>query len=107
MYKIISTLEEIADEYRKLAIFYKPSKLSSELVGIFEKINKLLEKFFEVFYNFSSKKLIDFAVFSEEVLSEMKQFKRTSLNETRTFATLFTILHMIKSLNEENLVLSL
>jgi len=107
LYKIISTLEEIADEYRKLAIFYKPSKLSSELVGIFEKVNKLLEKFFEVFYKFSSKKLIDFAVFSEEVLSEMKQFKRTSLNETRTFATLFTILHMIKSLNEENLVLSL
>jgi len=107
LYKIISTLEEIADEYRKLAIFYTPAKLSSELVGIFEKVNKLLEMFFEVFYKFSSKKLIDLYVYAEELLAEMKHFKRSSLTETRTFATLFTLLHMIKSLSEENLVLSL
>ena len=105
--KRIYVVKEIADEYRKLAIFYKPSKLSSELVEIFEKINNLLEKFFEVFYKFSSKKLIDFYAYAEEILKDMKQFKRSSLTETRTFATLFTILHMIKSLSEENLVLSL
>lgn len=111
LYKIISTLEEIADEYRKLAIFYKPAKLSDDLVGIFEKVNKLLEMFFEVFYKFKSKngskKLIEFYSYAEELLAEMKHFKRSGLTETRTFATLFTIFHLIKSLSEENLVLSL
>jgi len=107
LYKIISTLEEIGDEYRKLAIFYKPGKLSDELVNFFERINILLKDYYEMFYNFNSKRLKEFYESTDVLLKDLKKFKKTSLTETRTFSTLFTIFHMIKGLTEENLLINI
>ena len=107
LYKIISVLEEIADEYRKLAVFHTSGKLSPSLVDIFKRINNLLRFYYETFYDFDNKKFRRFYADAGVLLKDMKEFKKGNIMETRTFATLFTILHLIKSLSEENLVMKL
>jgi phosphate uptake regulator len=107
LYKIISTLEEIGDEYRKLAVFYKSGKLRPELIEMFERVNSFLKEYYELFHNFNRARLKKFYSEMEVLLNDMKGFKKGSLTETRTFSTLFTIFHMIKSLAEENLVINL
>ena len=42
-----------------------------------------------------------------DLLKELKKFKGQTKNETNAYVTLFTILHLIKSLNEENLIINI
>ena len=107
LYKIISILEEIGDQYRAIAIFSKPIKLSDELMNLFTLVNKMLREFYDLFYNFDKKRLREFYEKAEVILNEFKKFKRSNSTETEIYATLFSVLHMVKSLSEENLVISL
>ncbi|MFH1840084.1 MAG: AbrB/MazE/SpoVT family DNA-binding domain-containing protein [Nanoarchaeota archaeon] len=107
MYRIICTLEEIGDEYRKLAMFHKPGKLSDELIEFFKRINGLLKDYYEMFYNFNNGRLKKFYGDAETLFKDMKKYKKDSLTGIRTFTTLFTIFHMVKSLTEESLVINI
>ena len=106
-YNIISTLEEIGDEYRKLAVFFPPANINNELLDIFRKVNDLLKLYYEIFYGFDSEKLKEFYEKADILLADFNKFRGKTNGETNAYVTLFTILHMIKSLNEENLVIKI
>ena len=107
IYNIISTLEEIADEYRKLATFFPPTNVNNDLLDIFRKVNELLRIYFDIFYKFDNNKLAEFYAKADIVLGDLRKFKGKTNGETNAYVTLFTILHLIKSINEENLVINI
>lgn len=44
---------------------------------------------------------------ADVVLMDLRKFRGKTNGETNAYVTLFTILHLIKSLNEENLVINI
>ena len=66
IYYILEELENIADQYKYLCNYLynlneKKIKINSEVIAIFESTNNLLKNFYEVFYKFDEKKLVEIA----------------------------------------------
>ncbi len=106
LYMIMSNLEEIADEYRKIVLFYPPKEINKDLLDIFKKVNDLLKLYYAIFYDLSKEKLLEFYNKADILLNDFRKFKRKDIEETKAYITLFTILHMLKSLAEEKLVIN-
>jgi len=107
LYKIVSTLEEISDEYRKLATFFPPKDVNNELLLIFRKTNDLLKMYYDMFYSKNNINIREFHKKANYLLKDFRKFKGQTTKETNAYVTLFTILHLIKSLAEENLVINI
>jgi hypothetical protein len=63
-------LEKIADEYKYICEYLaKKNKISPETADVFEKVNGLLRKYYELFYSFKIEKL-------SELSEEFKSVKQ-------------------------------
>lgn len=106
-YKIISVIEEIGDEYRRLAVLYDGNVVSDEILMAFKSINNLLESYQYLLFDFENKKLKDFYTESNRIKKLLTSVKIKNVNETRILSSLSTIFHLTKSLSEESLLISL
>jgi len=109
-YKIISILEEVGDEYRRIANVNLRinDKISKEIIDYFDELNLLLKNYFEIFSKYDKAKLIKFYENADNLLSKLKKsYSKRKGNEIHILSCLDTILHLIKSLIEENFILSL
>jgi phosphate uptake regulator len=70
LYVIMWNLEKIADEYKYICEYLaKKNKISPETADVFEKVNGLLRKYYELFYSFKIEKL-------SELSEEFKSVKQ-------------------------------
>ncbi len=104
LYNIITTLEEIGDEYRNCAIL---EKFSSETLNLFDSVNSLLEDYHELYLNFGREKLVNFYKKTEKMLDNLEKIKKQNPNDAQLINYLRTVIYLIKSLVEETMVLRL
>ena len=72
MYCIAWQLEKIADDYKYLCQYLSESKikLSKELIEIYEKVNQMMEVFYDMFYKFDEEKLHKFTSLRNQIKKE-------------------------------------
>ncbi len=104
LYNIITSLEEIGDEYRNCAIL---EKFSSETLNLFDSVNTLLEDYHELYLKFDREKLVSFYRKTEKILDNMEKIKKQNPNDAQLLNYLRTIIYLMKSLVEETMVLRL
>ena len=109
LYKIFSLLEEIGDEYNKIALIYRknPVILNKKILDCFNDLNLLIKEYHELFYNFNNEKLIKIHLDAELLKEKLINLKDKENASGEIISGLKTILHLIKSSIEENMVLSL
>ena len=110
MYKIISVLEEIGDEYRKLSMICMKHniKINKNTLEVFKKVNNLLELYRDIFYSFDKHKIKKFYDSSNLITNNLKnKFKNKTMQEIIVLSSLDSILHLTKSLAEETLQINL
>ena len=81
--------------------------MNNDLLLIFRKTNDLLKMYYDMFYSKNNINIREFHKKANYLLKDFRKFKGMSTNETNAYVTLFTILHLIKSLAEENLVINI
>ena len=109
-YKIISILEEVGDEYRRIANvnLRVNTIINKDVLKYFNEVNLLLNDYFEIFNKYDKEKIINFYDKAELLLKRLKSnYSKRKGNEIQILSGLDTILHLIKSLIEENFILSL
>jgi len=108
MYKFVSLLEEIGDEYRRMALVFSrnTTNLDNETLELFNEVNLLLNECYDLFYGYSKEKLIIFHDKANEILHRLKKSYKAKKNG-QILSSLDTILHLIKNLCEESLVVSI
>lgn len=72
VYTIIWLLESIADEYRDICKFFikeenSDTKISKEVIDIFNITNELIKKLYDAFYNFSYKEILEIANIRKDI----------------------------------------
>ena len=110
VYKIISLLEEIGDEYRRLSSVYGRlgDKASRRVLECFEGVNKLLADYYEMYCDFSRDKVKKFYEDAQETQRKLKDsYEGGNSSDVQILSSLDTILHLIKNLSEENMVVKL
>ncbi|MAG52548.1 MAG: hypothetical protein CMH62_01145 [Nanoarchaeota archaeon] len=110
IYKIISLLEEMGDEYRRLSQVYVRlgGKVNKKTLDCFEGINGLLEQFHCLYYDFDKKDLKKFYENAQNTLKLLKEsYEKGNGVDSQILSSLDTILHLIKNLCEENMVVKL
>ncbi|MAF51306.1 MAG: hypothetical protein CMH64_04415 [Nanoarchaeota archaeon] len=110
VYKVISLLEEIGDEYRRLSSVYTRvgKKVNKDILEAFEGVNELLVSFNNLYYKFDKEKLREFYKKANNTLEKLKNsYKKNNSIEVQILSNLDTILHLIKNLSEENMVIKL
>jgi phosphate uptake regulator len=106
-YNTISLIEEIGDEYRRLADIYDGKKVSPEIMVFFKSVNYLLQDYEELFYNFDLNKFKNFHDVSNRIMRLLINLNEKNLNEARIIGSLSTIFHLTKSLGEESIIINL
>ncbi|MFH1209712.1 MAG: AbrB/MazE/SpoVT family DNA-binding domain-containing protein [archaeon] len=108
MYKFVSLLEEIGDEYRRMALVFSRNvtNLDNETLELFNEVNILLNECYNLFYGYSKDKLIIFHDKANVTLDRLKKSYKARKNG-QVLSSLDTILHLIKNLCEESLVVSI
>ena len=106
-YKITSIIEEIGDEYRRLAFLYDGKKIGNDTLIAFNSVNKLIVDYSELLFNFSFERLKEFHEASNNAKNLLTNVKTVSINESRVLGSLSTILHLTKSLSEESILMNL
>lgn len=106
-YKIISIVEEIGDEYRRLSQLYDGKKTGADILIIFKSVNYLLNDYEELLYNYDQLKFKNFHDVSNRILKLLMNSNPKTQNETRIIGSLSTIFHLTKSLSEESMVINL
>ena len=76
IYAIILLLEFVGDEYKKIASHMSESrinKINSELINIYDKINKQLNLFYELFYKFEEKRIIEICKLDKQLIADINK----------------------------------
>ena len=109
IYKIFTVLEEIGDEFNKIALIYRknPVTLKKDILNCFIDLNNLIKGNYELFYNFNKERLLKLHLDSEALKEILINIDDNSMITGEITSGLKTILHLTKSLSEENMVLSL
>ena len=110
IYKIISVLEEIGDEYRRLSLVYSRlgNKVSRNTLDCFEMVNNLLLNYHDLYYNFGREEAKQFYKYAGDALEKIKEsYEKGNSTDVQILSSLDTILHLIKNLAEENMVVNL
>ena len=110
LYKFISVLEEIGDEYRRISRIcsFDKSSVNKEVLLVFDDVNKLLDDYYELFYHYDKKKLIDFHQKGHEILVRIKECYNNKRNsEIQILSSLNTILNLIKNICEDTLIVNI
>jgi len=100
----------MGDEYRKLSLIYLKDniKVNKDALIIFSKVNNALIQCKDMFYGFDNNKLKMFYENTKDITSSIKEgFKNKAMKEIIVLGCLGSILNLIKSLTEENLVMNL
>jgi phosphate uptake regulator len=106
-YNTINLIEEIGDEYRRLAGIYDGKKVCPEIMVFFKSVNYLLQDYEELFYNFDLNKFKNFHDVSNRIMRLLVNLNEKNLNEARIIGSLSTIFHLTKSLGEESIIINL
>ena len=106
-YNTINLIEEIGDEYRRLAGIYDGKKVSADIMIFFKSVNYLLQDYEELFYNFDLNKFKNFHDVSNRIMKLLINLNEKNLNEARIIGSLSTIFHLTKSLGEESIIINL
>ncbi|MEK6974341.1 MAG: hypothetical protein AABW41_03860 [Nanoarchaeota archaeon] len=106
-YKIINLIEEIGDEYRRLAQIYDGKKVSPEIIVLFKSVNYLLQDYQDLLYNFEQQKFKNFHDICNRIMKLVISTDIKTLNEARILGSLSTIFHLTKSLSEESVIVNL
>jgi phosphate uptake regulator len=106
-YNTINLIEEIGDEYRRLAGIYDGKKVNPEIMVFFKSVNYLLQDYEELFYNFDLNKFKNFHDVSNRIMKLLININEKNLNEARIIGSLSTIFHLTKSLGEESIIINL
>jgi len=113
-YKIVSLLEEIADEYRKISNIHKDHlkdekiKIGLEVLGFFKDINLILKDYRDLFYNINKEELEKFHKKLRSLSDNLKEATRNKefdYHEMLMVFSLENILHLIKNIAEERIVI--
>jgi len=87
MYYIVEDIENLADQYKYLCNYLfdhqekKNIKIRKEILAVFQEVNMLLRKFYEIFYNFNEEKLIFIGKSRKEVIKKIKKFFDSDLSK--------------------------
>ena len=76
IYAISLLLEFVGDEYKKIASHMSESrinKINSELINIYDKINKQLNLFYELFYKFEEKRIIEICKLDKQLITDINK----------------------------------
>ena len=73
----------------------------------FNLVNELLESYYKLYYEFNKKELKNFYLKANETLLKLKESYDRKENSSQILSSLDTILHLIKNLSEENMVVKL
>ncbi len=110
LYRFISVIEEIGDEYRRIAETYLKdvNDVNKNILGIFDDVNNLFDDYYELYYHHDKNKLIDFHQKSNDVINKLKESYSNRKNiEIQMLSSLNTILNMIKNMCEESLIVNI
>ncbi len=84
IYTIIETLENLADEYKYICNHYSridgKTKLSSDVLKLFENATSLIRKFYELFYKFDFEKLTEMKSIREKVIKDSHKLFKMNLS---------------------------
>ena len=98
IYTIISLLEFVGDEYKKIAshiLESKTNKINSELICIHNKVNKLLNLFYELFYKFEEKKIFEICKLNNQLVVDINKVLPKLNNDE------IEIIHHIKKIRRD------
>jgi phosphate uptake regulator len=74
VYFVAEDLENIGDDYRDMCKFIAKNKLAlpKKLAIIYEQVNKFLTQFYELFYDFSEQKYVDFGDTYKQLIKDIE-----------------------------------
>src|SRR3989344_6544028 len=110
LYRFIPMIEEIGDEYRRIAETYlkDSSDINRNIINIFSDVNGLFDDYYELYYNYDKNKLIEFHKKGNEIINNMKDNYHNKKNsEIQMLSSLNTIVNMIKNICEESLIVNI
>lgn len=109
LYKFISVIEDIGDEYRRIAENYLKdvNNIDKNIINIFNDVNNLFDDYYELYYNYDKEKLIDFHQKGNDIVNNLKDNYHNKKNvEIQMLSSLNTIVNMIKGICEESLIVN-
>lgn len=79
VYFIMEDLENIGDDYRDMFLFIQKNKLApnKKIISIFEKVNKFIESFYELYYSFTPENYSEFGAEYTALISEIEGSYKT------------------------------
>lgn len=103
MYVIIKLLEGAADKYREICNYvsdqkrkkYKPSR---EIIGFFEDVNRMLDTYYQLFYNFDDSKIVAISASKKELtVQALKMMKGADADN---IFMLFNLVGVVENIGE-------
>jgi len=98
IYYITEELEKIGDLYNNIAkhLSKNPTKLSNEVIKHFEDTNNYLKSFYDLFYKFELKKLVEFGKKKTDLHCRSEElFKKLKREELKVLFHLCTIVEVV------------
>jgi len=110
LYKFISVLEDMGDEYRKIGELCSENnhEVNKNVLEVFGEVNELLEDYYGLFYDYDKKKLIDFHERYYHIMSKLKKnYNNRKNSEIQILSSLNTVLNSLKNVCEDTLVVNI
>ena len=95
LYCLIWQLEKIADEYKYLCNYLienQKVKLQKEIVNLYEEVNTLFANFYNLFYDYSKDKLMNFSNMGEELINKSMELHAISKGNNHYVMTRLSVL---------------
>ncbi|MEA2036469.1 MAG: AbrB/MazE/SpoVT family DNA-binding domain-containing protein [Nanoarchaeota archaeon] len=89
IYYIIEDLENLADEYKYMCNHvdnlhrrdkYSKKRVGNNVIKSFEDVHKMLKEFYDIFYKFDKKKLVDISKKRKQIISNLNDIAENSNN---------------------------
>lgn len=107
---IISELENLGDEYTRLALDLAETKsltIDKNILDIFQEINNFFIKFHKFYYNFNNKELLEIVDIKTKINKKIQEIKIKSKEEIMLLFHLSKIVHLITNIGERVIMMKL
>ncbi len=86
IYTFVWNLEKVCDEYKYICEYLSQSennktKISKEVINLFEKVNNFIKSYYELFYKFDIAKLNDLSEERNEIEKEARRLYKTKIDK--------------------------